>query len=119
MCRYLLQVQLALKAKGLRDDITVLVIDALPYEELRTPPALQRRNGHPTIARWALGTALLYALCWSPLCSLTQRCSTLAGIDRCCMASLEHSAKRGSLLIAWTPLKLQKVIVTMTGWALD
>ena len=45
--------QLALKSKGLRDDITVLVIDALPSEELRTPPALQRRNRQPIIARWA------------------------------------------------------------------
>ncbi|KAK9918098.1 hypothetical protein WJX75_001295 [Coccomyxa subellipsoidea] len=46
-------VQLALKSKGLRDDITVLVIDALPSEELRTPPALQRRNRQPIIARSA------------------------------------------------------------------
>ncbi len=53
-----LQVQLALRSKGLRDDITVIVIDALPSEDLRTPPPLQRRNGHPTIARWALSQHL-------------------------------------------------------------
>ena len=41
----LLQVQAALRAKGLRDDITVLVIDAMPDESHRLPPYLAKTNG--------------------------------------------------------------------------
>ena len=40
------QVQLALRAKGARDDITVIVVDALPSDDLRAPPALNRRGTH-------------------------------------------------------------------------
>lgn len=43
------QAQAALKAKGLRDDITVLVVDALPDEACRLPPYLAKNNGlHPS-----------------------------------------------------------------------
>jgi len=35
-------VHLALKARGLRDDITVIVLDALPDADARLPPPLQR-----------------------------------------------------------------------------
>ena len=38
------QVQLALKARGLRDDITVIVFDALPDPGARLPPLLQQRK---------------------------------------------------------------------------
>ena len=38
------QVQLALKARGLRDDITVIVVDALPEPGARLPPLLQQRK---------------------------------------------------------------------------
>ena len=38
------QVQLALKARGLRDDITVIVVDALPDPGARLPPLLQRKS---------------------------------------------------------------------------
>ena len=63
-CKHVtLQVQLALKSKGLRDDITVLVIDALPSEELRTPPALQRRNRQPIISRCAIPLLLCPNYC--------------------------------------------------------
>lgn len=41
----LLQVQAALKAKGLRDDITVLVIDAMPDASCRLPPYLAKTHG--------------------------------------------------------------------------
>lgn len=41
----LLQVQAALKSKGLRDDITVLVIDAMPDDSCRLPPHLAKPNG--------------------------------------------------------------------------
>lgn len=40
-----LQVQAALKAKGLRDDITVLVIDAMPDDSFRLPPYLAKPSG--------------------------------------------------------------------------
>ncbi|KAK9830885.1 hypothetical protein WJX81_001707 [Elliptochloris bilobata] len=40
-------VQLALKARGLRDDITVIVVDALPDPSARLPPPLQRRGSGP------------------------------------------------------------------------
>jgi hypothetical protein len=40
--RRALQVHLALKARGLRDDITVIVLDALPDADARLPPLLQR-----------------------------------------------------------------------------
>ncbi len=40
-----MQVQAALKAKGLRDDITVLVIDAMPDDSYRLPPHLAKPNG--------------------------------------------------------------------------
>ncbi len=39
------QVQAALKSKGLRDDITVLVIDAMPDDSFRLPPFLAKQNG--------------------------------------------------------------------------
>lgn len=39
-----MQVQLALKARGLRDDITVIVVDALPEPGARLPPLLQQRK---------------------------------------------------------------------------
>lgn len=98
------QVQLALKSKGLRDDITVLVIDALPSEELRTPPALQRRNRQPIIARWAqepcsdprscLLSASRHYLhqawlkeCWHAReCCIPAACRTVKGL--CCERSL-------------------------------
>jgi len=35
----------ALKSKGLRDDITVLVIDAMPDDSFRLPPFLAKQNG--------------------------------------------------------------------------
>ncbi|DBA81256.1 TPA: hypothetical protein ACH3X2_006882 [Trebouxia sp. C0005] len=38
-------VQAALKSKGLRDDITVLVIDAMPDDSFRLPPFLAKQNG--------------------------------------------------------------------------
>ncbi|DBA75361.1 hypothetical protein WJX77_001579 [Trebouxia sp. C0004] len=38
-------VQAALKSKGLRDDITVLVIDAMPDDSCRLPPFLAKQNG--------------------------------------------------------------------------
>ena len=36
--------QLATKAKGQRDDITVIVVDALPAEDMRLPPSLQQKK---------------------------------------------------------------------------
>ncbi len=44
------QVQLALKARGLRDDITVIVVDALPDAAARLPPPLQRRGSSSNAA---------------------------------------------------------------------
>jgi hypothetical protein len=44
-------VQWALKGKALRDDVTVIVIDAISSEDERTPAALQRKNGTLTVAR--------------------------------------------------------------------
>ena len=41
----LAQVQAALKSKGLRDDITILVIDAMPDDSYRLPPLLAKTNG--------------------------------------------------------------------------
>lgn len=41
-----LQVQASLKSRGLRDDITVLVVDAMPDDSYRLPPCLVRMNGH-------------------------------------------------------------------------
>ncbi|KAL3143652.1 hypothetical protein ABBQ38_002448 [Trebouxia sp. C0009 RCD-2024] len=38
-------VQAALKSKGLRDDITILVIDAMPDDSCRLPPHLAKPNG--------------------------------------------------------------------------
>ena len=45
------QVQAALKAKGLRDDITVLVIDAMPDDSHRLPPFVTKSSGRhaPTV----------------------------------------------------------------------
>lgn len=37
--------QAALKAKGLKDDITVLVVDAVPGEEHKLPPQLAKDGG--------------------------------------------------------------------------
>lgn len=45
------QVQMALKSKAMRDDVTVIVIDVLTSEDDRTPAALQRKNGTATVAR--------------------------------------------------------------------
>ena len=42
------QVQASLKAKGLRDDITVLVVDAMPDDSYRLPPCLVKMSGHTT-----------------------------------------------------------------------
>ncbi|KAK9814069.1 hypothetical protein WJX72_000281 [[Myrmecia] bisecta] len=40
-------VQMSLKSRGLRDDITVLVVDTMPSQEGRLPPLLARHNtGH-------------------------------------------------------------------------
>ena len=48
-----MQMQLATKSKGQRDDITVIVIDALPAEDMRLPPALQaKKSGSTMIARY-------------------------------------------------------------------
>ena len=47
MAAFSLQAQAALKAKGLRDDITVLVVDTLPDEACRLPPHLAKNNGGP------------------------------------------------------------------------
>ncbi len=44
-CMPCAQVQAALKSKGLRDDITVLVIDAMPDDSFRLPPFLAKQNG--------------------------------------------------------------------------
>ena len=44
-----LQMQMAVKTKGQRDDITVIVIDALPSEDLRVPPALQQKKSNSTL----------------------------------------------------------------------
>lgn len=44
----ILQVQASLKAKGLRDDITVLVVDAMPDDSYRLPPCLVKMTGHST-----------------------------------------------------------------------
>ncbi len=54
------QVQLALRAKGLRDDITVIVVDALPSDDLRTPPSLARKHSHTAcVARCAFSSSLI------------------------------------------------------------
>ena len=44
-----LQMQMAVKSKGQRDDITVIVIDALPSEDMRLPPALQQKKSTSTM----------------------------------------------------------------------
>lgn len=44
-----LQMQMAVKTKGQRDDITVIVIDALPSEDMRLPPALQQKKSNSTM----------------------------------------------------------------------
>lgn len=41
--------QAALKAKGLRDDITVVVIDALPSEGQRLPPNARPSDASPAV----------------------------------------------------------------------
>ncbi len=46
---HVLQMQMAVKTKGQRDDITVIVIDALPSEDMRLPPALQQKKSHSTM----------------------------------------------------------------------
>ena len=54
-----MQMQLATKSKGQRDDITVIVIDALPAEDMRLPPALQaKKSGSTMIARHVTLTVL-------------------------------------------------------------
>jgi hypothetical protein len=51
--------QLATKSKGQRDDITVIVIDALPAEDMRLPPMLQaKKSGSTMIARYVTLTLL-------------------------------------------------------------
>lgn len=40
--------QASLKAKGLRDDITVLVVDAMPDGSYKLPPGLIKMTGHAT-----------------------------------------------------------------------
>jgi len=45
--------QLASKTKGQKDDVTVIVIDAMPSEDMRMPPALQQKKSTSTmIARY-------------------------------------------------------------------
>ena len=44
-----MQMQLATKAKGQRDDITVIVIDALLAEDMRLPPSLQQKKSSSSI----------------------------------------------------------------------
>ena len=48
-----MQMQLASKTKGQKDDVTVIVIDAMPSEDMRMPPALQQKKSTSTmIARY-------------------------------------------------------------------
>ena len=44
-----LQMQLASKTKGQKDDVTVIVIDAMPSEDMRMPPALQQKKSTSTM----------------------------------------------------------------------
>ena len=54
-----MQMQLATKSKGQRDDITVIVIDALPAEDMRLPPLLQaKKSGSTMIARYVTLTVV-------------------------------------------------------------
>ena len=53
------QVQLALKARGLRDDITVIVVDALPDPGARLPPRLQQRKSAGASGAEAAGAAVV------------------------------------------------------------
>ena len=51
------QVQAALKSKGLRDDITVLVVDAMPDDSFRLPPFLAKPNGgHAAVSTDNIGS---------------------------------------------------------------
>ena len=44
-----MQMQMAVKSKGQRDDITVIVIDAMPSDDERLPPALQQKKSNSTM----------------------------------------------------------------------
>lgn len=49
------QVQISLKNKGARDDITIIVLDVLPDADDRLPPLLKRHAQRSTAASTAAG----------------------------------------------------------------